>query len=60
MARFDPEDPEQVKADALEAEDLPRAVAAVERYRSGKGGSSMELGEFMRLHGLPGAGRETV
>ncbi len=57
MALFDPDNPEHVKAGAAEAEDLARAVASVERYRSGKGGPSMELGEFMRLHGLPGVRR---
>lgn len=44
MELFDPNNPEHAKASALEAKDLARAVAAVERYRSGQGGQVRSWG----------------
>jgi hypothetical protein len=51
---LEPNTPKHVEGDAfMDAEERARAVASVERWRSGVDGPGMILEDFARLHGLP-------
>jgi hypothetical protein len=64
MAKFDPSNPEHVKAAefmaAVEAEEIAKDLAAVERSHSGVDGPPMPYEEFLRLHNLPGGSPERL